>query len=106
MGLPALRDASPACIASYAQRHALNGGSLGAAKRITTLQLSSIAQIWKGGCIIRARLLQRIQMALTTTNPQADQLDGGILVPAQITANARLRQVVAAAARPHPPCPA
>jgi 6-phosphogluconate dehydrogenase len=61
-GMPALRDASIlAAIASYAQGMAL----LQAASRLHdyNLDFASIAQIWKGGCIIRARLLQRIQNA-------------------------------------------
>ena len=35
--------------------------------------MPSIAQIWKGGCIIRARLLKRIQDAFTT-DPQLNNL--------------------------------
>ena len=61
-GMPALRDASIlAAIASYAQGMAL----LQAASRLHDYKLdfAAIAQIWKGGCIIRARLLQRIQNA-------------------------------------------
>jgi 6-phosphogluconate dehydrogenase len=61
-GMPPLRDASIlAAIASYAQGMAL----LQAASRLHdyNLDFASIAQIWKGGCIIRARLLQRIQNA-------------------------------------------
>jgi 6-phosphogluconate dehydrogenase len=61
-GMPQLRDASIlAAIASYAQGMAL----LQAASRLHDYKLdfAAIAQIWKGGCIIRARLLQRIQNA-------------------------------------------
>ena len=61
-GMPPLRDASIlAAIASYAQGMAL----LQAASRLHdyNLDFAAIAQIWKGGCIIRARLLQRIQNA-------------------------------------------
>ena len=61
-GMPPLRDASIlAAIASYAQGMAL----LQAASRLHDYKLdfAAIAQIWKGGCIIRARLLQRIQNA-------------------------------------------
>jgi 6-phosphogluconate dehydrogenase len=52
-----------ACIASYAQGMALlqEASSLHDYK----LDLAAIGQIWKGGCIIRARLLQRIQNAYT-----------------------------------------
>jgi 6-phosphogluconate dehydrogenase len=61
-GMPPLKDASIlAAIASYAQGMAL----LQAASRLHdyNLDFGAIAQIWKGGCIIRARLLQRIQNA-------------------------------------------
>jgi 6-phosphogluconate dehydrogenase len=61
-GMPPLRDAIIlAAIASYAQGMAL----LQAASRLHdyNLDFAAIAQIWKGGCIIRARLLQRIQNA-------------------------------------------
>jgi 6-phosphogluconate dehydrogenase len=52
-----------ACIASYAQGMAL----LQEASKLHNynLDMSAIGQIWKGGCIIRARLLQRIQNAYT-----------------------------------------
>jgi len=63
-GMPPLRDACIlACIASYAQGMAL----LQEASRLHDYQLdfAAIGQIWKGGCIIRARLLQRIQDAYT-----------------------------------------
>ncbi len=61
-GMPALRDAVIlACIASYAQGMALLVEA--SALHDYQLKLSEIAQIWKGGCIIRARLLQRIQNA-------------------------------------------
>jgi len=52
-----------ACIASYAQGMALlqEASSLHDYK----LDMAAIGQIWKGGCIIRARLLQRIQNAYT-----------------------------------------
>jgi 6-phosphogluconate dehydrogenase len=63
-GMPHLRDACIlACIASYAQGMAL----LQEASRLHDYQLdfAAIGQIWKGGCIIRARLLQRIQDAYT-----------------------------------------
>jgi 6-phosphogluconate dehydrogenase len=53
-----------ACIASYAQGMALlqEASNLHDYK----LDLAAIGQIWKGGCIIRARLLQRIQNAYTS----------------------------------------
>ena len=63
-GMPPLMDACVlACIASYAQGMALlqEASSL----HSYNLDMSAIGQIWKGGCIIRARLLQRIQNAYT-----------------------------------------
>jgi 6-phosphogluconate dehydrogenase len=53
-----------ACIASYAQGMALlqEASNLHDYK----LDMAAIGQIWKGGCIIRARLLQRIQNAYTS----------------------------------------
>ncbi|HRD41663.1 MAG TPA: NADP-dependent phosphogluconate dehydrogenase [Prochlorococcaceae cyanobacterium AMR_MDS_5431] len=60
-----------ACMASYAQGLAL----LIEASRLHEydLNMSSIAQIWKGGCIIRSRLLKRIQDAYTF-NPSLTNL--------------------------------
>ena len=52
-----------ACIASYAQGMALLQEA--SALHNYNLDMSAIGQIWKGGCIIRARLLQRIQNAYT-----------------------------------------
>jgi 6-phosphogluconate dehydrogenase len=61
-GMAPLRDACIlACIASYAQGMAL----MQEASRLHNYDLNfpEIGRIWKGGCIIRARLLQRIQDA-------------------------------------------
>lgn len=104
VGMPVLRDACVvACIASYAQGMAL----LQEASRIHDYELdfAAIAQIWKGGCIIRARLLQRIQNAFT-----ADQALANLLVDPwfadQINQRlAGLRQVVAGAATAGIPVP-
>lgn len=71
-GMPALRDACIlASMASYAQGMAL----LQEASTLHDyhLDLSAIGQIWKGGCIIRARLLQRIQNAYAS-NPTLPNL--------------------------------
>jgi 6-phosphogluconate dehydrogenase len=103
-GMPALRDACiVACIASYAQGMAL----LQEASKIHSyhLDFAAIGQIWKGGCIIRARLLQRIQDAYT-----ADQGLANLMVDPwfadQINRRlAGLRQVVAGAAMAGIPVP-
>ncbi len=103
-GMPALRDAiTLACIASYAQGMALMVEA--SALHDYHLNLSAIAQIWKGGCIIRARLLQRIQNAYDT-NPSLPNLMVDPWFAEQV--NARLpglRQVVAGAALAGIPVP-
>ncbi|MCS5699650.1 NADP-dependent phosphogluconate dehydrogenase [Cyanobium sp. FGCU-52] len=103
-GMAPLRDACIlAAIASYAQGMDL----LRAASDLHeyNLDLAAIGQIWKGGCIIRARLLQRIQDAyrLDPALPNL-MLDPWFL--AQV--NQRLpglRQVVAGAALAGIPVP-
>ncbi|MEB3322801.1 MAG: NADP-dependent phosphogluconate dehydrogenase [Synechococcaceae cyanobacterium] len=104
VGMPPLRDACIlASIASYAQGMAL----LQAASRIHDyhLDLAAIGQIWKGGCIIRARLLQRIQDAYGA-DPALPNLMVDPWFAEQI--NRRLpglRQVVAGAAMAGIPVP-
>ena len=103
-GLELLRDACiTACIVSYGQGMAL----LQEASKLHNYQLnfSSIGQIWKGGCIIRARLLQRIQDAYSA-NPALPNLIVDPWFADQI--NRRLpglRQVVAGAALAGIPVP-
>ncbi|MFN5464451.1 MAG: NADP-dependent phosphogluconate dehydrogenase [Cyanobacteriota bacterium] len=103
-GLPPLRDACIlACMASYAQGMAL----LQEASKLHAynLNLSAIGQIWKGGCIIRARLLQRIQNAFGA-NPDLANLLVDPWFAQQV--NQRLpglRQVVAGAALAGIPVP-
>jgi 6-phosphogluconate dehydrogenase len=102
--MPALRDAiTLACIASYAQGMALMVEA--SALHEYDLNLSAIAQIWKGGCIIRAKLLQRIQNAYDA-NPELTNLMVDPWFAEQV--NARLpglRQVVAGAALAGIPVP-
>ncbi|MEA5422957.1 NADP-dependent phosphogluconate dehydrogenase [Synechococcus sp. CCY9201] len=103
-GMEPLRDACIlACIVSYGQGMAL----LQAASTIHDYQLdfSAIGQIWKGGCIIRARLLQRIQDAYAT-DPNLPNLMLDPWFADQV--NRRLpglRQVVAGAALAGIPVP-
>jgi len=92
-----------ACIASYAQGMALlqEASSL----HNYNLDMSAIGQIWKGGCIIRARLLQRIQNAYTA---KADLPN--LMVDPWFADQIRrriggLRQVVAGAAQAGIPVP-
>ena len=99
-----LRDACiAACIVSYGQGMAL----LQEASKLHNynLDMSAIGQIWKGGCIIRARLLQRIQNAYTA---KADLPN--LMVDPWFTEQiqrriAGLRQVVAGAAAAGIPVP-
>ena len=99
-----LRDACiAACIVSYGQGMAL----LQEASKLHdyNLNFSAIGQIWKGGCIIRARLLQRIQDAYGA-NPSLANLMLDPWFAEQI--NRRLpglRQVVAGAAMAGIPVP-
>ena len=103
-GMAPLRDACiAACIVSYGQGMAL----LQEASKLHdyNLNFSAIGQIWKGGCIIRARLLQRIQNAYSA-NPTLANLVLDPWFAEQI--NRRLpglRQVVASAALAGIPVP-
>ncbi len=103
-GMAPLRDACiAACIVSYGQGMAL----LQEASKLHNynLNFSAIGQIWKGGCIIRARLLQRIQNAYSA-NPSLQNLMLDPWFAEQI--NRRLpglRQVVAGAALAGIPVP-
>jgi len=103
-GMAPLRDACiAACIVSYGQGMAL----LQEASKLHNyhLNFSAIGQIWKGGCIIRARLLQRIQNAYGA-NPELPNLMVDPWFADQI--NRRLpglRQVVAGAALAGIPVP-
>jgi 6-phosphogluconate dehydrogenase len=92
-----------AAIASYAQGMALLQEA--SILHNYNLDMSAIGQIWKGGCIIRARLLQRIQNAYTN-NPQLKNLMLDPWFAEQV--NSRLpglRQVVAGAALAGIPVP-
>jgi 6-phosphogluconate dehydrogenase len=103
-GMGPLRDACIlACIASYGQGMAL----LQEASKLHDydLDFSAIGQIWKGGCIIRARLLQRIQDAYGA-NPSLPNLMLDPWFAAQVNGRMDgLRQVVAGAALAGIPVP-
>lgn len=103
-GMASLRDATIlACIASYAQGMALlqEASSL----HDYNLNFPEIGRIWKGGCIIRARLLQRIQDAYNA-NPSLPNLMVDPWFAEQINRRlAGLRQVVAGAAQAGIPVP-
>ncbi len=99
-----LRDAcTAACVVSYGQGMAL----LQEASTLHNYELdfAAIGQIWKGGCIIRARLLQRIQDAYGA-NQHLPNLMLDPWFAAQINrCLPGLRQVVAGAARAGIPVP-
>ncbi len=103
-GMVPLRDACIlACIASYGQGMAL----LQEASKLHDyhLDFSAIGQIWKGGCIIRARLLQRIQDAYGA-DPSLANLMLDPWFAAQVNQRLEgLRQVVAGAALAGIPVP-
>ena len=103
-GMGPLRDATIlACIASYAQGMALLQEA--SVLHNYNLNFPEIGRIWKGGCIIRARLLQRIQDAYNA-NPSLPNLMVDPWFADQI--NRRLpglRQVVAGAAQAGIPLP-
>lgn len=103
-GMAPLQDAAVlAAIASYAQGMALLQEA--SVLHDYRLDLAAIGQIWKGGCIIRARLLQRIQNAYTA-NPALPNLLVDPWFAEQV--NRRLpglRQVVAGAALAGIPVP-
>jgi 6-phosphogluconate dehydrogenase len=100
-----LRDAlHGARVCSYAQGMALIAA--GAAEYGWTVDLAEMARIWKGGCIIRARLLDPVRAAFTA-NPALPNL----LVDAAIAGelqrvSAGWRRVAAAAASAGIPIPA
>ena len=85
-----------ACMASYAQGMALLQAA--SALHAYNLDMSAIGQIWKGGCIIRARLLQRIQNAYTADSSLANLLVDPWFAEQVNRRLPGLRRVVAAAA--------
>ena len=92
-----------ACMASYAQGMALlqEASSL----HSYNLDMAAIGQIWKGGCIIRARLLQRIQNAYSADPSLANLLIDPWFAEQINRRLPGLRRVVAAAAQAGIPVP-
>jgi 6-phosphogluconate dehydrogenase len=90
-------------VCSYAQGMALIAA--GSAKYSWNIALAEMARIWKGGCIIRARLLDPVRQAFTT-NPSLPNLlvDSAIARDMQAAAPG-WRRVVAAAASGGIPVP-
>ncbi|MCU0528263.1 MAG: NADP-dependent phosphogluconate dehydrogenase [Cyanobium sp. Prado107] len=99
-----LRDACiAACVVSYGQGMAL----MQEASRLHDykLDLAAIGQIWKGGCIIRARLLQRIQDAYNASPQLANLMLDPWFAALINRCLPGLRQVVAGAALAGIPVP-
>jgi 6-phosphogluconate dehydrogenase len=99
-----LRDACiAACVVSYGQGMAL----MQEASRLHdyNLDLAAIGQIWKGGCIIRARLLQRIQDAYNASPQLANLMLDPWFAALINRCLPGLRQVVAGAALAGIPVP-
>jgi 6-phosphogluconate dehydrogenase len=92
-----LRDALFAGrVCSYAQGMALIAA--GSAEYAWNIDLAEIARIWKGGCIIRARLLDPVRQAFTANRALPNLLvDPAIAADVQRAAPGWRRVVVAAA---------
>jgi 6-phosphogluconate dehydrogenase len=101
----ALRDALYAArVCSYAQGMALIAA--GSAKYSWNINLAEMGRIWKGGCIIRARLLDPVRQAFTA-NPALVNLLVDPAIARDIQAAAPgWRRVAAAAATAGIPVPA
>lgn len=93
--LPALRDAVYlSVIAAYAQgMHLLQAAS---AEKEYDLNLAEVARIWKGGCIIRATLLDPIRQAYLEQPDLTNLLLSDVFVPVVNERLPGLRRVVAA----------
>jgi len=100
-----LRDALYAArICSYAQGMALIAA--GAAEYKWTIDLAEMARIWKGGCIIRARLLDQVRQAFGAGKTPANLLIDPAIAADMQRAAAGWRRVTAAAAAAGIPVPA
>jgi 6-phosphogluconate dehydrogenase len=100
-----LRDALYAArICSYAQGMALIAA--GAAEYKWTIDLAEMARIWKGGCIIRARLLDEVRQAFAPGQSPANLLVDPAIAADMQRAAPGWRRVTAAAAAAGIPVPA
>src|SRR6185436_7742823 len=92
----ALRDALFAArVCSYAQGMALIAA--GSEKYAWNINLAEMARIWKGGCIIRARLLDPVREAFTTNPALPNLLVDPTIARDMLSAAPGWRRVVAAA---------
>jgi 6-phosphogluconate dehydrogenase len=100
-----LQDALQAArVCSYAQGMALIAA--GSAQYGWKVNLAEMARIWKGGCIIRARLLDPVRRAFTTTPSLPNLLVDEVVAADLQHAAPGWRRVVAAAATAGIPVPA
>jgi 6-phosphogluconate dehydrogenase len=100
-----LRDAlHGARVCSYAQGMALIAA--GSAEYQWKVNLAEMARIWKGGCIIRARLLDPVRAAFTAKPALANLLADAAIAAELQRAAPGWRRVVAAAASAGIPVPA
>jgi 6-phosphogluconate dehydrogenase len=100
-----LRDAlHGARVCSYAQGMALIAA--GSAEYQWQVNLAEMARIWKGGCIIRARLLDPVRAAFTAAPNLANLLADAAIAAELQRAAPGWRRVVAAAASAGIPVPA
>lgn len=83
-------------ICSYAQGFQMM--ELAAAEYGWKLNFGSVAQMWRGGCIIRAAFLDKIKAAFDQNGELPNLLLDGYFTDAVCSAQAAWRQVVAAAA--------
>ena len=101
----ALRDALYAArVCSYAQGMALIAA--GSAKYSWNINLAEMGRIWKGGCIIRARLLDPVRQAFTANPALLNLLVDPAIARDIQTAAPGWRRVAAAAATAGIPVPA
>jgi 6-phosphogluconate dehydrogenase len=101
----ALRDALYAArVCSYAQGMALIAA--GSAKYNWNVNLAEMARIWKGGCIIRARLLDPVRQAFAANPALVNLLIDPAIAREMQNAAPGWRRVVAAAAAGGIPVPA
>jgi 6-phosphogluconate dehydrogenase len=99
-----LRDALYAArICSYAQGMALIAA--GAAEYGWTIDLAEMARIWKGGCIIRARLLDQVRQALGGSKTPVNLLMDPAIAAEMQRASPGWRHVAAAATAAGIPVP-
>jgi 6-phosphogluconate dehydrogenase len=91
-------------ICSYAQGMALIAA--GAAEYKWRIDLSEMARIWKGGCIIRARLLDQVRQAFSSPQPPVNLLVAPAIAAEIQRAAPGWRRTVAAAAAAGIPVPA